>query len=62
MGILDKIAEIEREIARTQKNKGMYDDDRSLRSVNEVAIRLIEKKQGYKVENINCCLFLPHSH
>lgn len=48
MGILDKIAEIEREIARTQKNKGMYDDDRSLRSVNEVAIRLIEKNKVIK--------------
>ena len=24
MGILDKISEIEKEISRTQKNKGMY--------------------------------------
>lgn len=30
MGILDKIAEIEREIARTQKNKGKFSSSRNV--------------------------------
>lgn len=34
MGILEKIAEIEREIARTQKNKGRY---WKKKIINEVA-------------------------
>lgn len=40
MGILEKIAEIEREIARTQKNKGneiLMQHTRKNRKINEVA-------------------------